>query len=103
MTKETAQQIATTIFEQLGGNRFKLMTGARQVSFESDGSLTVKLPCNGVRGFALRIALNASDLYDMEFITIKRNWEITKKTINDVYCDQLQSVFTAETGLYTSL
>lgn len=101
-----AKQVAATILEQLGGNKFRAMTGAH--SFMSDtngnGSLTFKYPHRkGFSHSAVKITLNGSDLYDMEFIDMNRKMEFTRKTIENVYDDQLQSVFTSETGLVTRL
>ncbi len=104
MTKAEAEYTAKTIAAQLGGNRFQAMTGAHSFTFDADGSLTFKYPTRkGFKLSAVKITLNVLDLYDVEFIDMKRNYEIVKKSVNNVYNDQLQSVFTAETGLYTSL
>lgn len=63
----------------------------------------------------LRITLNANDLYEVAFLkytaprldhkTLKFTEEKSeiKKVFNDIYCDQLQSLFTEYTGLYTKL
>lgn len=94
----TNKEIAQTIFAQLGGNRFKAMTGAH--SFVADEkALIFKVPRVGM----VKISLRADDTYDMEFLKV-RNLKV-KKTgeYKGVYFDMLQSLFTEHTGLYTSL
>jgi len=45
MTQTKDKAVAGEIYRQLGGNRFKAMTGARNFTC-SEGSLTFKLPVN---------------------------------------------------------
>ena len=102
--------VATTILEQLGGNKFIAMTGAKDLVGQAD-SLMFKLPKKP--GFVkqginfVKIILMPDDTYKIEFskISLKRyvkmHWEI--KRIDDVYCDQLQELFTEVTGLDTHL
>lgn len=49
------------------------------------------------------IKLNGSDLYDVEFVSIRGVNVKTVSVHNDLYADMLKSVFEAETGLYLSL
>lgn len=100
--REISLNIARTIIEQLGGNKFKTMTGANNftvsksaITFRFKGSRKVN---------ACRIELNGSDLYDLTFCKVGGNAlykEISSSY--DVYYDQLQEVFTKHTGLYTKL
>ena len=106
MTTEQAKETAQITLEQLGGDKFIVMTRARNLAFNSDGSLSFKLPakwgCNYVK-----ITLNGLDLYDMEFRQlriVKR--ELTNRLIsehNNVYFDMIRGIFEKETGLRTSL
>lgn len=50
-----------------------------------------------------RIKLNGSDLYDVEFISIRGVNVKTVSVHNDLYADMLKNVFETETGLYLSL
>lgn len=99
-------QVAATILQQLGGGRFAVMTGAREF-LAGENSLMFRLPQNASRRVRkVRITLDASDTYTMEFIGRMpghRDLLCVLKTVPGVYCDQLQSIFTAETGLYTKL
>ena len=100
--------VATIILQQLGGSRFNAMTGAKN-HFADGPALQFKLPSN----FAIdkinfvKIRLMPDDTYTMEFskITWRRYVPTVKpiKTIDNVYCDQLQELFTATTGLDTHL
>lgn len=50
-----------------------------------------------------RIKLNALDLYDIKFVSIRGVNVKTVSTHNDLYADMLKGVFETETGLYLSL
>jgi hypothetical protein len=101
-----SNEIARTILAQLGGNRFAAMTGARNF-VAHEAALSFKLP----RGFAgnkashVKVTLDASDTYTIEFLA----WNARKlemRTISatpGVYADDLQRIFTLETGLDTRL
>lgn len=108
--------IANTILQQLGGGGFLAMTGAKNLV--ADGyTLRMTLPKNHSKANRLEITLNGLDLYDMRFYRytaprwVTRNGEcrtypekVTEvKTYNDVYCDQLQELFTEVTWMYTHL
>lgn len=97
-----SKQVAATILNQLGGKRFCLMTGAKQLMALENG-MTCKIGRNGSNANYLKITVNSMDLYDMEFIRIHGGNMTTKKKVTDIYCDQLQDIFTEVTGLYTSL
>ncbi|EEJ5117672.1 TPA: hypothetical protein N2G45_002874 [Salmonella enterica] len=104
------KEIATTILNQLGGNRFIVMTGARQFVAVENG-LQLDLPRkahfvkNGINRIVIR--LNGSDLYDLTAMRIvTRNSIPTVSTVSehtDLYCDMLQDTFTDITGLNTHL
>lgn len=98
------QQAAKSILQQLGGNKFIVMTGAR--NFAALGNIMqFRLP----QRFALAginlvtVKLTGADLYDMEF------FKQTSKTLASIakheglYADMLQSTFTDVTGLHTRL
>ena len=100
--------VATTILQQLGGNKFNAMTGAKNHTAD-DNALMFKLPSNfatdGIN--FVKIRLMPDDTYTMEFSKITwRKYVPTIKSIKiltDVYCDQLQTLFTKVTGLDTHL
>ena len=97
--------IGKTILEQLGGNRFIAMTGAKNLIAHSDG-LSLRFPQKKGKNY-LKITLNAWDTYDLEWGMIRNKQGVPtytkKKMMEDIYSDSLQEIFTAETGLYTRL
>jgi hypothetical protein len=102
-------QVANTILQQLGGRRFTVMTGAHSFS-GGPNSLTFKIPRNNARRIAaVRITLTPADLYDIEFLAFRGSFRAgnyrveTVATCSGVYCEDLRSLFTSETGLATSL
>lgn len=96
---------ANLLINQLGGNRFVAMSGAKNfVLDKAAGFVAFKVGRNAAKVTHVRITLNALDLYDMEFLNIRGMNPI--KTIaeaSNVYCDRLQAEFTAATGLETRL
>ena len=95
--------IAKTILEQLGGNKFRVMTGAKNLMGFENG-LVMKLGRNSSNSNYLKITLNSMDTYDMVFAKLTRMGE--KKSVteyNNIYNDMLTDQFTAHTGMYTSL
>jgi len=101
------KQIATDILNQLGGNKFLAMTGAKNLvalenglQFSFKGS---KIATNCV--IKLGDTFLTSDLYTVEF------WKINAKAgtctkvaeYEGIYNDMLQSLFTENTGLDTRL
>jgi len=96
---------ASIILQQLGGNRLKLMTGAKNFGIinELNGGLSFRIPKakDGIN--LVEIRLNYCDLYDIEFKSITKEKVTIKKTVNGVFCSDLQRVFTEATGLYTNI
>lgn len=119
-TAETARSTCTEILNQLGGNRFLLMTGTKNIVYGTDDNrrdfVRMTLHKNASKANRLTIYYDYSlDAYDMEFekITAPR-WlpkqytysEPKQELINSyhcVFCDQLQELFTETTGLLTRL
>ena len=95
--------VAKTILEQLGGNKFRMMTGAKNFMGFAEG-LVMKIGRNSSNSNYLKITLNSMDTYDMEFAKLTKNGE--KKSVTEyknVYNDLMRGTFTAHTGMYTSL
>jgi len=95
--------------KQLGGNRFIMMTGAKNFGVGPKG-MGFKIGRNSKKINYIRIDLDrGKDLYNMEFIRMARKkgelsptMKVVKK-IKGVYADQLRDLFTKYTGMYTSL
>lgn len=97
-------QVANTILAQLGGSKFRAMTGAKTPS-GSDDSLSMRLPsgfasnrCNG-----FRVTLNSRDLYDLRFYRIRGAKFTELEGATDIGVENLRSVFESMTGLRTRL
>ena len=95
--------VARENLNQLGGNKFRVMTGAKNFMGFSEG-LVMKIGRNSSNSNYLKITLNSMDLYDMEFAKVSRMGE--KKSVteyNNVYNDSMVEVFEKHTGMYTKL
>lgn len=104
METTQAKAIADTILAQLGNGRFIAMTGAKHFLHDATGTLSFQYPKRkGFKVSGVRIALNVMDTYDVTFVDMKRDYSTIEKAVPGVYADQLQRVFTAETGLDTHL
>jgi hypothetical protein len=103
------QSQAKVLLKQLGGNKFIMMTGAKNFGLGPKG-MGFKIGRNSKKINYIRIDLDrGKDLYNMEFIRMARKkgelsptMKVVKK-IKGVYADQLQKMFTKYTGMYTSL
>ena len=97
-------QIAQTILDQLGGRRFVVMTGARNLGGTAD-SLSFKLPSNTSKNKAthVKVTLAKDDTYTVEFFRFRGTKGGVIATHTGIYADLLASLFTEETGLAVSL
>jgi hypothetical protein len=97
--------VANTILNQLGANRFISMTGAKMFVGGSDMlmfSLPARSTKNGIN--KVRITLLPNDTYKIEFMKIRGTSPIKMVSeTSGVYADTLRQIFTNETGLYTNL
>lgn len=123
------QQIANTILQQLGGKRFLIMTGAKQLVAIENG-LRFRIGRNGSKANMVRIVLKADDTYKMEFIKIgnmTNRYAILQKSkdrddflckleaaekraepkvleeYDGICCDQLEELFSDYTKLSTRI
>lgn len=94
--------VAQTILQQLGGNRFIMMTGAKNLLSSTTG-LTFKIMRNAKGVTHVKITLTPLDLYKVEFLKIRGTTISMVSEFDDIYCDQLVELFEKETGLYTHL
>jgi len=97
------QSQAKTLLRQLGGNKFIMMTGAKQMSIGKDG-LTMKIGRNSKSITHVAIDLDrGKDLYTMKFIRVRKGIPKVVKKYDSIYADNLNNIFEKETGLYTRL
>jgi len=100
-----SKEIADTILKQLGGNKFLVMTGAKNLNFSADPpALNFRIGKNPKRITHVKIMYDtAGDLYIMIFYVVFKNRIKVEETIESVYADQLQEIFSEKTGLLTHL
>ena len=97
------QSQAKTLLRQLGGNKFIVMTGAKQMSIGKDG-LMMKIGRNSKSITHVAIDLDrGKDLYTMKFIRVRKGIPKVVKKYDSIYADNLNNIFEKETGLYTRL
>lgn len=103
-TSQTEAHTAETILEQLGGaRRLGVMVGAH--SFVGGaGTLTFKFKAKAKNSAnCVRISLNSSDTYTVEFIRLNGPNFWAKGDFSDVWAEDLRKLFERETGLALSL
>tara|TARA_Y100000593_G_scaffold91038_1_gene178841 strand:+ start:1033 stop:1368 length:336 start_codon:yes stop_codon:yes gene_type:complete len=100
--KLTESQVAKTILQQLGGNRFIAMTGAKNFG-SSSKSLQFKIGRNSKSISHVIITLKSSDLYDVEFIRMRGTSRKVVKKVKGVYADMLGKIFKKYTGMNVRL
>jgi hypothetical protein len=102
MVEATDMTVAKEILSQLGGNKFIVMTGAKNLA-GSENSLSFKIGRNKSSANWVEIKLNGKDLYDITFSQARgANFKVLK-VYNDIYNDMLQEIFTDFTGMNTHL
>jgi hypothetical protein len=90
--------VSKTILDQIGFKSL-YMIGAK--NFVSDkNSVMFRIMKNSKQVSYIKINLNQSDLYDIEFLGRTGK---PKSKLNDIYVDQLHKVIEQNTELYTSL
>lgn len=95
--------IANEIYHQLGGNRFAAMTGAKNF-IDLENGIRMKIGRNKTNHNWMEITLNSMDTYDVTFAKLTKLGE--RKSVREyknVYNDNLKTLFTVHTGLFTSL
>ena len=101
-SQESSQEVAEIILEQIGDNKFMVMTGAYNLA-STRNSLSLRFKGSSKYN-CLTVTLNDSDLYDVRLLKISRKFEITAdQSFPNIYADQLRGLFELETGLATSL
>lgn len=97
---ESAEDTADIIYKYLGGNKFKAMVGATLI--KTNNGLDVRFKGSKFAN-SLSIKLNSMDTFDLTFAKISGLDYKIVKTIEGVWGEDLQDIFTEYTKLYTSL
>ena len=95
-------KVGKIILQQLGGNKFIAMTGAKGFGITGN-TLVFKIGRNSKGVNYIRITLDSNDTYTMEFINIRKQKITIKAKHSGIYNDQLTTIFEKETGMYTHL
>jgi len=107
--KEQQRMAAQTILQQMGGNRFAVITGARNFTSipgqDTRGGLQFSINGKGPKGTVNRVKIEVDpmDTYRVEFGRVRDGKYKVVSSHEGVYNDQLQDIFETETGLYTTL
>ena len=91
---------ATTILNQLGGNKFIFMTGA---TCYSDGNTLISKFKGSKVANIMYVTLNENDTYDIEFCKFRGLDVKIIKQVKGAYAEMLKRIFETTTGLKTSL
>jgi hypothetical protein len=93
--------VAEIIREQIGPIAF-LMMGTKKDIWKDGNSLIFKV--RGSKWQKIKITLQPSDTYDVEFFRIVRGtFKVVQKKVEDVYVDMLHDIIEDETGLCLSI
>lgn len=97
-------QVAQTILQQLGGNRFAVMTGAKNF-LGDESSLSFRLPSYFARGGinAVKVTLNDLDLYDVKLMKVRGTSVATVAESANLYAEDMVRYFSEKTGLALKL
>ena len=94
---------AKELLQQLGGNKFKAMTGAKDFGIGSDG-LHFKIGRNAKSISHIVIDYDrGKDLYNMKFLRVRAGKIKVVKKVKGVYNDMLGNVFKMHTGMNVRL
>jgi hypothetical protein len=103
ISEKMSSSQAQTLLNQLGGNKFKAMVGAKDFGIGSDG-LHFKIGRNAKSISHVVIDYNrGKDLYDMKFLRVRAGKIKVVKKIEDVYFDMLGDIFKRHTGMNVRL
>ena len=95
--------VANEIYRTLGGNRFRVMTGAKMMVSTENG-IRMRIGRNKTNANFMEVSLNGLDLYAVTFAKVTRMGEMKSvRTYDNVYNDMLVSLFESHTGMYTTL
>ncbi len=106
-TKEQTYSLADTIWQQLGSQRFSLVTGCRPLCYGEKGGkvyllMSVGRNCHSINRF--EVSYNeGSDLYEVRFMRSRNGVTKVVAYYSDVYADMLHTLFEQHTGMVTAM
>ncbi len=99
--QESDQTVAKEILNQLGSNKFRVMTGAKNFA-STENSLSFRIPMSKSINY-IKIILTSLDLYEVEYGRIFGDKYTVVNNEEGLYADMLVKSFEKNTGLYTKL
>lgn len=99
--------IANTIWQQLGSQRFQLVTGCNPIVYgENNGQvyllMSVGRNCHSINRF--EVSYNeGQDLYEVRFLRKRGENTSVVAEYKEVYSDMLHTLFEQHTGMVTSM
>jgi hypothetical protein len=102
---QNQQRVADTILQQLGGQRFVIMTGAKHLA-GGESHLQFGLPANFAKDGINKVVVElnrATDTYNVRGYKIRGVKVLEVTSVMCVYADQLQATFSRITGLDTRI
>jgi len=103
-TLKRPPSLGNTIRDQIGGRALQML-GAKDFVGDDD-SLTFRIGRNAQGVTHIRIQLDPSDTYTVQFLKVGRAPYFHRTVVSeasDIYVDQLRGLIERKTGLYTSL
>ncbi len=94
--------VAQIILEQLGGNRFIAMTGAKNF-VAGEQALNFRIGKNASKANMVRISLASNDTYAIEYFNQRGIECKSVGFVNGLFAENLCTAFEFFTGLRTSL
>lgn len=96
-----SMEVANTIRDQVG-HRALMMIGAKNLTGDKN-SLSFKIGRNSAHVTHIRVTLEPSDTYTVQFYRVRRHNRTLVSEERDIYGDGLRDCIERNTGLYTSL
>ena len=105
ITSEQANEVAKTIYSQIGNKAFTMMGADHFGSGIEDDQAYLQFKIKGCKHYNyIKVTLTPSDTYTVCFLKATPKRGITKKVpVAGVYFDQLKPVIEERTGLYLTL
>ena len=105
-TKQETYKIADEIWQQLGAQRFSLVTGCKPIVYGEANGMVYLLMSVGKNSHAINrfeISYNQGlDLYEVRFLRKRGIENHVVAQYKEVYADNLHMLFTQHTGMVTT-
>lgn len=97
-------EVTNTIYAQFGGARSMVMIGGSASSVDENTlGIRFKATAQNKSKYVQIHYSYGSDTYTVTFYSLRKGMAAKLETFDDIYADQLQTLFTNQTGLYLRL